>query len=355
MRRLQTLCEGAKRNLSSNQSTTIIYDNFYDGIDMNIKLSRSKFEMICSKEFERCLKPVNIALNDAKLSYNDIDDIVLVGGSIRVPKIQEVLNGIFPNKLRFSINPDEAVACGASIQAAILNKQKDSVLDQLVLVDVLPLSLGLETSGGLMEIMIKKNTTIPTGDVKQMFSTYSDNQPDVNIKVYEGERKFTENNNLLGTFILTNIPAMPRGTPKIKVKFNIDANGILQVSATEESTKVTKKITIENDRNRFTAEQIKGMIESSEKMANGDKIRRDKLEARNDIENYIYNIRNTIDNPEFMNRMGEDKYKLLSDIIIKGKQWLENNINIDKHDYKMKQKSLEEKIKPLMTSIYEKN
>ena len=354
LRRLRTECERAKRSLSSTSNVWIDVDSLYEGIDFRVQITRAKFEDLCNEYFKKCITPVQKVLEDSGLLKDEIDEIVLVGGSTRIPKIRSMLKEYFGKEPKTDINPDEAVAYGASIQAAILSNVKDDKLKQLVLLDVAPLSLGIETSGGLMANLIDRNTVIPVTR-ESTFSTYSDNQPDVTINVYEGERKFTENNNLLGTFTLTDIPPMSRGTPKIKVKFNINANGILQVTATEESTRVTKKITIENDDNRFTADQINKMIESAEKMADEDKMRKDKLEAINDLKNYIYNIRNTIDNPEFINRMSEDKYKLLSEIIIEGKQWLENNITMNKNDYVIKKKNLEEKIKPLMSSVYEKN
>jgi heat shock protein 1/8 len=348
MRKLLSSCEIAKKTLSTTNSTTVMVENFYDGADLNMTITRQKFEEICADTFQRALEPVTRALLDAKFSDRDISDIVLVGGSTRIPAIQTMLEQKFPGKLKFNINPDEAVAFGATIQAAMLSG-KDSKLDSLVLLDVTPLSLGIETAGGIMTKMVKRNTPIPISK-EEIFSTFSDNQPGVTVRVYEGERELTKDNNLLGTFQLTGIPPMPKGTARIKVTFSVDVNGIMSVKAIEESTGKENKIIIENRKDRLSTADINVMIESATKYAEIDKLAKEKIEARNCLDNYIANIDRTSENPDLKNKLGQELYKQIKDKLREAEEWLEETegANIEIILYKNKYVELEEYFLPLL-------
>ena len=289
IRRIKTVSERAKRTLSSSVQTTIELDSIYDGIDLNISLSRAKLESLCSDIFNRILNPIDLVIKDADINKSDIEEIILVGGTTRIPKIQELLSNYFNGKeLNKSINPDEAVAYGASIQAAILSGVKDDKLDNLILLDVCPLSLGIETAGGVMKVLIPRGTQLPVKKT-QIFSTATDNQPAVTIQVFEGERHNTEHNNKLGEFQLKGIPPMPRGVPQIVITYDIDVNGILNVSAVEKSSGTIHNIKISNDSNRLNNNEIERMINESILYKNEDDNMKHKLEMKHKIENLCYN------------------------------------------------------------------
>jgi len=347
--------EKAKITLSNALQTRIDIENFYEGNDPIEVLTRARFEELNIDLFKKTIAPIQKVLDDSKLKKDKINEIVLVGGSSRIPKIQQLLkdffNGKEPNK---GINPDEAVACGAAIQGAILSGDPET--EQLVLIDIAPLSVGIETVGGVMTVIIPRGTSLPT-ERSQTFSTYQDNQDRVLIQVYQGERSMTADNRLLGQFELSEIAPAPRGVPQIAVTFEMSVSGILNVEAQDKTTGRKQNIIITSQKDRLSVEDIKQMVKDAEEAAEEDKKIKEKVEAKNSLENYVYSIRNTLNDKEHISKLTTEDKQIVETEVKSKLDWLESHTHqsTEKEEYNLKYKEIEQVVQPIFTKLYSAN